>query len=211
MTVARIAAAARRASRRSATLALLGVAAGGAGCQTPPAALAPLPCGPVSGSLAADAPVERLDGAFRLALVATAGPRAGHSTTGELRLQRNAGAGPQGADGVSYPLYGSARIALDSVGAVAPGDPASTNPARPGVLVVRWTRGDAAHPTPMLTLRLGDEGNRTDVTRFDGAHLALSATTLSAERFAGSWDSGVGMERAAGYFCAVRTTVAPHL
>jgi len=155
------------------------------------------PCAEVQGALPAGAGAEGLAGDFRLTLVATRGARTGASTTGALHLRRNdAGAGPAPAAGVRYPLHGWARVAVDSVGAVAPGDIGSREAARPGVLVVE--------EPARLILRFGAEANRGGVVRFDGAYLTLVPATITADGFAGRWNSGVAAQEASGYFCAAR-------
>jgi hypothetical protein len=187
-------------------LLLLALAAWGppACAGRPPApATADVPCTAVEGSLPADATADGLAGEFRLTLVATRGARAGASTSGMLHLRRNGGgAGPAPAPGVRYPLYGGAEVAIDSVGAVAPGDVRSQAAAGPGVLVLEWRR--AGSERTEITLRFGADANGGGLPRFDGAHLALSPVTLSADGFAGRWDSGAAEQQAGGYFCAVR-------
>jgi len=171
--------------------------------RSPAPASADVPCTAAEGSLPAGATADGLAGEYRLTLVATRGARAGASASGALHLRRNeGGAGPAPTPGVRYPLYGGAEVALDSVGAVAPGDIRSQAPAGPGVLVMEWRR--AGSDRTEITLRFGADANGDGPPRFDGAHVALSPVTLSADGFAGSWDSGVAEQRAGGYFCAVR-------
>jgi len=187
--------------RRPALLAVLVLAGWGPGaCQRRAPVPADPPCVAVEGSLPAGTRADGLAGEFRLTLVATRGPRAGRSASGALHLRRNDGrAGPAPAAGVRYPLYGGAGLSPDSVGAIAPGDVRSMEAARPGVLVIESPGS--------LTLRFGAEVNGGGPPRFDGAHLALFPATLSADRFAGRWDSGTAEQRAGGYFCAVRVGV----
>jgi hypothetical protein len=178
-------------------LVLVGWSPGACQRRAPAPPAADEPCAAVEGSLPAGTRVDGLEGDYRLTLVATRGARAGRSTTGALHLRRNdGGAGPSPPEGVRYPLYGSAELALDSVGAIAPGDVASTEAARPGVLAIE-SRGT-------FMFRFGADANGSGPPRFDGAHLALFPATLSADRFAGRWDSGTAEQRSAGYFCAVR-------
>ncbi|HEX8691010.1 MAG TPA: hypothetical protein VF746_01110 [Longimicrobium sp.] len=185
-------------------VAVLPLVAWGAATCRPSAAAAP-PCDPVEGPLAAGASAEALAGEFRLTLAATRGARAGSSVSGRLRLQPFGGdaAAAPAAPGARYPLYGSARLELDSVGAVAPGDLASAAPARPGVLVVEWRRGGAEGQRE-ITLRFGADANGGGPQRFDGAHLALSVAALSERGFAGRWESGVEAQGVGGHFCAER-------
>jgi len=180
-------------------LALAGWAPGACPGRAPAPSAADTPCAAVEGSLPAGTRADGLAGEYRLTLVATRGPRAGSSTTGALRLLRNDGhAGPAATEGVRYPLYGDARLALDSVGAIAPGDVGSTEAARPGVLAIE-SRGT-------LTLRFGADANGSGPPRFDGSHLALFPVTLAADRFAGRWNSGTAEQPSGGYFCAVRSS-----
>lgn len=184
--------------------ALLLAAGGAAACRAQPS-VAPAPCAPVHGQLAAGASAGGLAGEYRLTLVATQGPRAGRSVAGRLRLA--AYARPvQDAGGVRYPLHGSAAIALDSVGALAPGDIGAANPARPGVRLIEWQRGGGTQPAPrpQVTLRLGADANGAETGRIEGTHMALFVDSLSPGGFAGRWDSGAEGRRAGGHFCAER-------
>jgi hypothetical protein len=161
-------------------------------CQTPPADAAPLPQGST----------ERLEGDYRVRLVATEGPKSGQATEGTLKLRpHDAALRTVTVKGIrdttaSYVLYGSTDVNLDGIGAVRPGDPESEDPMRPGVLVIE-RRGT-------VVLRLGSEANRRDAVRFDGGYTALRVHRLSGDSFAGTWTSGVQAQRSAGYFCAKR-------
>jgi hypothetical protein len=103
----------------------------------------------------------------------------------------------------SYPFHGRTDLALDSVGAAAPGSD-SANAARPGVLVIVW---EQATPQSGLgvTLRFGAEANRPGVVRFDGSFTALHVAALSDSGFAGSWVTGGARPQGGGHFCARRT------
>jgi hypothetical protein len=178
---------------------LLALAAWGpAACpgRAPSPAAADAPCAAVEGSLPAGARFDGLAGEYRLTLVATRSTRSGSSATGTLRLRQNDGGAGAPMEGVRYPLYGAAALALDSVGAAAPGEVGSMEAARPGVLAIEQ-RGT-------LTLRFGADANGSGPPRFDGSHLALFPTTVAADRFTGRWDSGTAERRSGGYFCAVR-------
>ena len=197
--------------RPAAVLAALALAGWGpAACpgRAPaPAAVAEAPCAQAEGALPAGARADALEGEFRLTLAATRGRRAGHSTSGALHLRRfEPGAGPADAAGAHYPLYGGAEVALDSVAAVAPGDIGSMAPARPGVLVFDWRRPGSPPDRLDIILRFGADANAPGPQRFDGSHLALFPATLAADGFAGRWDSGVGTQQTAGYFCARRVS-----
>lgn len=181
------------------------------GCQRPEppvAEVAAVPCQMVEGTLPPGASTQPLAGAYSLTLIATSGPRSGDSTTGELRLTPypggdRSGTIPSTAGTTRYPLHGSANLELERVGAAAPGQISSTNPSRPGALVIDWI--GAGSPAPRtVAIRLGSEANRSDVTPFDPAYTTLTVTSIAPLRFAGRWESGLQGQRVAGYFCADR-------
>jgi hypothetical protein len=178
-----------------------------ASCGGRPAAVEPVPCAPTAGQLPEGGRADGLAGEYRLTLVATRGARAGKSASGRLVLRPFEGTArpvqPVGA--TRYPLYGGATLALDSIGAVAPGDISRADAARPGVLVMEWRRATPPPPSDQITLRFGADANAGGPDRFDGTHLALHLAATSATRFAGIWDSGGGeVLQAGGYFCAER-------
>ncbi len=185
-------------------LAALLLAAGAGACRAQPA-VAPAPCAPVPAGAATAGP-DVLAGWYRLTLVATQGARTGRSVAGELRLQAHERPAPQ--VGVRYPVRGTASIALDSVGAQAPGDIGSADAARPGVLGVEWRRSGGARPDPrpQLTLRFGANANGPDTGQIEGVHMALFVDSITGSGFAGRWNSGVENQRAGGHFCANRVT-----
>ena len=192
----------RRAPR---LLAVALAAAGGAWTCRPPAPspVAATACAPVAGALPAGTRTEALAGDFAVTLVATRGPRAGHSAAGTLRLAGYAaGAGPSIAAraDVRYPAHGTASLPLDSVGAVAPGDIAAASPSRPGVLAIEQRGGAGVQ----LMLRLGADANGGGPPRFDGSYLALYVDHLSADGFSGRWSSGLAEREVGGHFCAER-------
>lgn len=201
-----------RILRAARGVALLGVVAWdaracGGGAPTPA-----VPCSPVAGQLPAGASADAFGagGSYRLTLVATGGAKSGRTTSGTMSLTRYAGAGrtppPAGEPGSNarYPLYGSAEIALDSVGAVAPGAITSSSETRPGVLVIEQT-ADAPNAAKEITLRFGADANAADGrTPFDGTHMALFVHELTSNRFAGRWSSGAAGQEASGHFCAAR-------
>jgi hypothetical protein len=164
----------------------------------------PQPCAPVeapSASVTADS----LEGEFNLRLVATTGAKRGMTAAGQLTLmpqdsayRRMALPGRARDTTLSLPLYGTASMDFASVGAVIPGDPGSSNPANPGVLVLE-------HPGRVM-LRLGSEANRRDVQPFDGGFTALQVQQVLDKGFAGTWRSGLGAEESGGHFCADRVS-----
>ena len=183
------------------------------GCRGPEPELAPAPraedCAPAAGPLAAGVRAEALAGDHHLVLVATAGPMAGGSAAGTLRLRTFGAApaprsAPEGS-GARYPLFGGTDVEIAAVGAVTNGAVAPLDPAAPGVLAVEWPRSGGPPEAREILLRLGAEGNRDDRTRFDGAYLSLFVDTLDGDGFAGRWESGSGAQVAAGRFCAWRT------
>jgi hypothetical protein len=174
----------------------------GSGCQSRRPTPDPMSCSPATSSSGLGTPAEKLAGVYRLKLVATEGAKAGHSSEGTLLLQpyegslREVTVGGIRDTAASYVHYGRADVDLDAVGAVSPGELGSLDPMRPGVVVIR--RKGA------ITLRLGSAANRRNVARFDGGYMALRVGAAAADRFAGSWMSGIGTQRSGGYFCAVR-------
>ena len=133
----------------------------------------------------ADVDAARLPGNYRLTLVATSGAQAGRSIAGSLSLG---------------PRVGHATIDIAAVGAVAPGDIGSTDPARPGVLVVL---PNASTPSSII-LRFGADANTSEHQLFDGSHMALFVADATARGMVGSWTSGVDARSAGGHFCAER-------
>lgn len=179
--------------------------AGAAACPgSPPPAAAP--CAPAEGELAAGARADGLAGQFRLTMTATRGAQSGQSATGTLRLEPFGGRPlpVAAAAGVRYPLFGGADVDVSRVGAFAVGDVRRADPAGPGVLVMEYARANAPAGTNDILLRLGADANRRGEQRFDGAFLALAVRSLSADGFAGTWESGAGQPQSSGYFCAQR-------
>lgn len=182
------------------TLRLVPVLAGAAflGCGASRSRPAPAPCEPVPGAtLSTGVSPGSLAGRYRLILVATSGADSGASVEGDLTLAPIAQEGRYPATAV---LVGTANIALQAVGAPDVGDPASTDPMRPGVLVFHRTAGASAS----IMLRLGAESNRQDQQAFEGAYAVLEVAAVGSGSFSGRWRSGVTETRAQGYFCAVR-------
>ena len=101
------------------------------------------------------------------------------------------------------PFYGATDIALETVGGVRLGDPASLDSLQPGVLFIQQNAPSATTPSA-ITLRIGSEANRRDVTRFDGGYMALRVQRAGTGSLVGTWASGVTRDEASGYFCATR-------
>jgi hypothetical protein len=183
----------------SACVFLLAACAGANSGQADPKTCAPVR-EPAAGLSAAN-----LAGEYTLRLVATSGGKQGATADGRLELmpQDSAYRTMERADGsvdttFSFPLYGTAAVDFASVGAITPGDPGSSDPLSPGVLVIERPGG--------VMLRLGSESNRRGVRRFDGGYTVLQVQQVGDQGFAGTWRSGVGLEESGGHFCALKTT-----
>jgi hypothetical protein len=147
----------------------------------------------------------QLAGEYTLRLIATSGEKSGAAVDGRLELmaQDSAYRTMERADGsvdttFSFPLFGTAEVDFAAVGATAPGDPGSSDPLSPGVLVIERPGG--------VMLRLGSEANRRGVRRFDGGYTVLQVQQVTDQGFAGTWRSAVGLEQSSGHFCAVKAT-----
>lgn len=180
-------------------LALLAACGGAKAEQADPQACAPIE--------APDPGVEAvgLAGEYSVRLIATSGTKEGGSAGGRLALmeQDSAYQSLERPDGsvdttFTYPLYGSAEVEFAAVGATVPGDPGSSDPLSPGVLVIERPGG--------VLLRVGSDANRRGMRRFDGSYTVLEVQQVTEAGFAGTWRSGVGLEQSAGYFCAAKAT-----
>jgi hypothetical protein len=151
-----------------------------------------------------------LAGEYELALYATSGPRVGATVTGRLTLvaQSEALLAVPDVDGTplpgaSMPLYGSADVRLERVGATAAGEVGDQDPTAPGV--GGYSQAGQGDLPPGLTLRLGTEANRRGQIRFDGTYMSLAVRDSGADGFSGEWRTGgVEGEEASGRFCASR-------
>jgi hypothetical protein len=177
----------------------------------PPASPATDTCAATTGDLPRSATSARLDGEYRLRLVAHTGPRSGEAVDAHLRLAPLADSlqVPAPMLGITdtatrYPLAGATDLDPALVGGVTTGDNASTDPTAPGVLVIE-RRPSAAEAPASVMLRLGALANRRGVARFDGGYFALTVRRIDADGFAGTWSSGTARQAASGYFCAERT------
>lgn len=134
-------------------------------------------------------------------MVATSGPLGERRARGSLFLAAPQPALAERAAASALPvvLAGTAQLPVDSLGAANTGDLASTDPMRPGVLVLE--QGGAP---PRFLLRLGSESNRQDQQPFEAAYLVLEVNGADSAGFYGSWRSGVAATTAQGYFCARR-------
>jgi hypothetical protein len=185
--------------RMGAALVLAGCSGANAGQSDPQA------CAPVESDTSTVATAADIGGKYSVRLVATSGAQRGATTEGRLELMPRDSAYrrltlPDGTRDTTFafPLYGTAEVDFASVGAVAPGDPRSSDPLSPGVLVIERPSG--------VMMRVGSVANRWGMRRFDGAYTALQVQQVTAEGFKGTWRSGVGTEQSGGHFCAVRAT-----
>lgn len=172
-----------------------------AGCAVRAGSGEKFDCAPVAGGARGPTSSSQLAGRYELTMVATSGPLGQRRARGFLSL-----AAPErtlaeraAANAVPVVLAGTAQLSVDSLGAPNTGDLASTDPMRPGVLVLE--RGG---PSPRYLLRLGSESNRQDQQPFEAAYLVLEVAAADSLGFYGTWRSGVAATTAQGYFCARR-------
>lgn len=200
--------------RRWRTMKILSITApllAGGACRAQSGSASPRECAPVSSELPAGSRTEGIAGEYELRLVATSGAKSGSSIEGTLRLQPQREdllyrTRPGGAtdSAVVHPLYGTVDVDLSAVDAVQVGSITSADPSRPGVLVIERHERRGEAPAAEIVLRLGSEANRQDRQRVDGGYTALWVRKLSPQGFSGTWSSGISLQRATGYFCAVR-------
>lgn len=153
-------------------------------------------CQPTHAILARDATLVGAHGRYGLVLVTRTGEK---TVRGVLVLVRS----PPGREvlgSAATPLQGALDIDLDQVGARRIGDVTSTDPEAPGVLVLEFDRRGTRH----VMLRLGSDANRVDERLYDGGHTVLRVRQITADGFAGTWESGVRSSVTTGYFCATR-------
>jgi len=145
-----------------------------------------------------------LAGGWRVTLVATAGPRSGSRSVGTLALQIQDGALLRfGADpNITVPVYGTARLALNEVGAQAMGDLGSASAAAPGVALYVT---DNSERGLTATMRFGSGANRRDLMPIEGVYTALFVQRVDSNAVFGIWASSSGEGAgASGHFCVVR-------
>jgi hypothetical protein len=150
----------------------------------------------VAGTLPAGTSLGSIAGNYALTLVATSGPRAGQSVSGMLSLDS-----PVGSTAGTSSIHGSASIALDKVGATAPG-------AGTEVEAIQWESTRNGVATREMVIRIGTIVPPSNTRVIEGAHMALFVGSVDANGMAGRWDSGSGEMRdpaASGRFCASRT------
>ncbi len=160
-------------------------------------------CQPTEAILSPSATLSSAAGTFRLTLVRPLPEQASLAAYGVLLLS------PSTLDPLAFapavaPLTGATDIDLDAVGAFPIGDPASTDPAAPGVLVLE-SSGDVSH---RILLRIGSDANRPDKPLFDDGFTVLKVREVANQGFRGSWESRAGHMEARGHFCASRQSVS---
>ena len=157
-------------------------------------------CVRTSGQLGPDATLAAHAGNYRLTLVwrGDAGDIA--SVHGGLVLHPQV-RGFESLGNASTPLYGTADVDLESIGAHRVGDTVSDAPDGPGVLVLEFDRDGARN----VLLRLGSAANRRDSMLTDGAYTVLVVHEIAADGFSGSWRSGSHTSDSRGHFCATKT------
>ena len=153
-------------------------------------------CKPAAGVLPQDATLVGSHGRYRLVLVTRTRDR---TVSGVLVLVASA-PGRKVLGSAATPLQGSTDIDLRGVGAHRIGDPASTDPDAPGVLVLE----SGGRDTRQILLRLGSDANRVDRRLYDGGHTVLRVQQIDADGFAGTWESRVRSSGTGGTFCATR-------
>ena len=184
--------------RVSAALALAGMAfgsacGGGGGMETRPGPPAGA-CAVVAGDLPEGGTMAAMAGAYRLTMVSSDG---GDSIDGTIRLEARSGdLGMRG--GTATPLGGTADIDLGAVGAQAVRGLDSMDSSAPGVLVLESDGGTGS----AVIVRFGSDANAANRRAVDGAFVVLEPRLVAGDGFFGDWRSGVGTERASGYFCA---------
>jgi hypothetical protein len=182
---------------------LLTVSLGGVACGTQNADVKPERCAPVDEVEMTGVKAEDLEGEYEFVLVATRGDSVGSSVTGGLWLQPNKpslrsipSAGGGARTDASAPLYGVTDVDVAEVGGLRLGEPTSSDPTRPGVLLVE--QGER------IVLRIGSEANRRGIIRFDGGYFVLRVRRVGESGFAGNWASGTVEVQAEGHLCAFR-------
>jgi len=171
-----------------------------AGCRSRPAEAAPESCAPSTAALHPSLPAVSLAGAYRVRLVATAGPRRDSSTEGRLELVAPA----EPDSGSRRPaLVGTGNLRLEEIGAPS-ADLDSRDPDRPGVVVFDLPPSADTTNAPRVLLRLGAEANRRDVVRLEGASTVLRVREVRPDGFIGDWTAHAPLPVAEGYFCAWR-------
>lgn len=155
--------------------------------------------------------VASLGGAFDVQLVAESGAMRGTRVRGRLALRpQSAGlvsiVQPDTGVSVTQPFIGTLHLALEEVGAVRMGDPASGDSAAPGVGIYVIRRGGGEMVG--VVARIGSASNGRGLSPLDGGHFTIFIAHAGSAGISGPWRSSAGVvglvgEDAAGRFCAV--------
>lgn len=170
-------------------------------------------CAPTSAKLPTSATAAGLAGDYYLTIIGTDGEALGKMVRGDLRLwappdsfryirQIDGKRNPH----LTTPLIGRTGIRLQDVGAVQDGAWDATEPEAPGIAVQEQHASYQGQPFTEITLRLGADGNRRGVLRFDGPYNALYVDRIDPSGFYGRWHASLGYTtyKAEGFFCALR-------
>lgn len=158
-------------------------------------------------------PLTGLQGVYRLTFVATEGSARGKISQGTLRFWvRPSGQTVQPPFGKvinlaeTEPFFGSTDLNLARVGAGTEGE-TNTREPHPGA-VLRVQRDENGGAT--VQLDLGSNRNRHDQITLDGWYTDAVVLQITSSGLNGLWEAGAGPTdyRAAGHFCAVRTSPA---
>lgn len=172
-------------------------AGGGADAGAVAAALCERP----SGVLSETASLVGMTGEFAFTMVDGSGGETPRTASGSLALlDQEEGLGSLSA--VSTPLYGTADIDLEAVGAHRVGELSSDDAYSPGVLVME----DEGPDGPRIRLRLGSIANTRDLLTFDGGYTILTVQELDEDGFTGTWRSAAQGPLSEGWFCAQRAS-----
>jgi hypothetical protein len=163
--------------------------------KNPPAAQGPVrsqaaavACAPTTGDLQSGATIGMLRGNYRVVMVATSGAHMGKRTEGSMQFFT----GPNSAT-----LAGTSTVIIDSVGAVAPGQ-------WNFLTATIWEKPLVSSTVPAVTIRFGQSATSGGATAIEGSYTAIQLTSLTADKFTGTWSSGEGgkvTEIAGGYIC----------
>ncbi|MEO7646841.1 MAG: hypothetical protein ABIV11_01205 [Gemmatimonadaceae bacterium] len=181
-------------------------------CAPLPRYAEPADCGPTRATLPRDATAAGLGGHYNLVFVATEGERRGRVERGRMVLLPRDSAGAiiytlrrEPHPNAREPYFGTAEIALDSLGAYTRGTLSSTDPRQPGI-AIREFHWDRAEDPTSIQLIVGSGTTRRDVFTLDGPYVDIQIRELTPGGFRGVWEASLGHTsyRAAGFFCAAR-------
>jgi hypothetical protein len=107
---------------------------------------------------------------------------------------------------LTIPLIGSTDLQLQEVGAVEDGSWDARAPEAPGVAVQEHHATYQGQSFTEITVKLGADGNRRGVMRFDGPYNALYVDRIDSSGFYGRWHASLGYTtyKAEGFFCAFK-------